>query len=160
MSAKVVLPDFNFPGTGPHPAIRALWVSGGLVFVATMILGGALWHRHAVDMAAQSAASRALSAAAEQSPPMPVAATAHPSAAQPALAKVAAVPAEAPEASVAPVAATASAPARHHGGGRHHHMHASKSPRGKAVAARDGRSSKNSSAKKDDAIDRMLKQFK
>jgi hypothetical protein len=44
-------------------------------------------------------------------------------------------------------------------GTRHHRLHASKAVHGKALAARDGRSSRNS-PKKEDAIDRMLKQFK
>jgi hypothetical protein len=51
-------------------------------------------------------------------------------------------------------------PARH----RHrHHAHGGRSAHGKAVAVRgssDGSSSRKSPAKNDDAIDRLLKQFK
>src|SRR5260370_42536269 len=68
MSSKVILPDFTFPAQGPHPAVRALWVSGGLLLVPTLMLGGAVWHRHAVNVAADVAAARVLATVAEQQP--------------------------------------------------------------------------------------------
>jgi hypothetical protein len=158
MSAKVILPSFNIPSQGPHPAVLALWASGGLVLIAALVLGGAMWHRHAVDLAAEAATARVLAAVAEQQQvavpePAHVAAAAQP-AAMVAAAPKAEVPAEARTVVAAPT------PVRHHGGARHHRMHVAKTAHGKAVAARDGRGSRNSTAKKEDAIDRMLKEFK
>jgi hypothetical protein len=158
MSAKVVLPSFNIPSQGPHPAVLALWASGGLVLIAALVLGGAMWHRHAVDLAAQSATARVLAAVAEQQQ-VPAPEPAHSvAAAQPAAMVAAAPAAQAPTEAQAMVASPV--PARHHAGGRHHRMHVSKAAHGKAVAARDGRASRNSTAKKEDALDRMLKEFK
>src|SRR5260221_224387 len=78
----------------------------------------------------------------------------------------AAAAAEAPAADAASAGATGGetqpAPARHRTGTRHHRTHRS-AAHGKAVAVHtsgDARGSRNSSAKKDDAIDRLLKQFK
>ncbi len=163
MSSKVILPDFTFPAQGPHPAVRALWVSGGLLLVATLILGGAVWHRHAVNVAADAAAARALATVAA---PQSVAAEAASPAAPAQQVLIAAAPAaaaaEAPAADAASAGETQPAPARHRTGTRHHRTHRS-AAHGKAVAVHtsgDARGSRNSSAKKDDAIDRLLKQFK
>ena len=70
MSARVILPGLNLPGRTPHPAFRALWVSGGLLVGATMLLAVAVWHRHEVDEAAQSATAKVLAAVAEQQVPV------------------------------------------------------------------------------------------
>ena len=169
MSTRVVLPSFNIRGRGPHPAVRALWLAGALVFVAMLMLGGALWHRYALDLAVRSATSRALVMVPEQQVrtmepasapsvrPAPAAISAAPAAAD--------VPAAAPEAAAvaAPAAVVSPTPVGRHAGGRHHRLHASRSPRVKAVAAHgggDGRTSKHGAAKKRDAVDKLLKQFK
>src|SRR5258708_7634539 len=164
MSSKVILPDFTFPAQGPHPAVRALWVSGGLLLVATLILGGAVWHRHAVNVAADAAAARALATVAA---PQSVAAEAASPAAPAQQALIAAAPAaaaaEAPAADAASAGETQPAPARHRTGTTRHHRTHRSAAHGKAVAVHtsgDARGSRNSSAKKDDAIDRLLKQFK
>jgi hypothetical protein len=54
MSEKVVLPKFDLPGHGPHPAIRALWIAGGLVVLSSLVLGGAMWRHHSIEAAAEA----------------------------------------------------------------------------------------------------------
>lgn len=163
MSTKVVLPNFTFPGQEPHPAVRALWIAGGTLVIATLILGGAVWHRWSVNAATESAVAKAL-AKAPESPPA-VAEAVRPSApAQQALA-AAPPPAAAAEApATAAVPAAAPAPARHRVSAHHHRAHATRSvAHGRAVAVRsasDTSGSKKSPAKNDDTIDRLLKQFK
>lgn len=162
MSTKVVLPNFTFPAQGPHPAVRVLWVSGGLLLVATLILGGAVWHRHSVNTAVAEAA-KAPTAAPVQAPAASAEAVRPAAPAQQALVAAAPPAAEAAAAPAAPAADTAvPAPARRHTH-RNHARVAHASAHGKAVAVRsaaDARGSKNSPAKNDDAIDRLLNQFK
>lgn len=158
MSAKVVLPDFRLPGQGPHIAVRALWATGGLVMLSTLILGGALWHRQTVETATQLAAARAMIAAAQPAVAAPAAVI--PAAAQDTVAVAAAPAAEQP--SAAPASAPASKITRAHS---HHRMagarHGSRSMKGRTLARAADRSSKKPVEKKDDAaIDRLLRQFK
>src|SRR5262249_42278924 len=56
MSEKVVLPKFDLPGDAPNPAIRALWIVGGLLAVSLLVLGGAMWRHHSLQLAAEARA--------------------------------------------------------------------------------------------------------
>jgi hypothetical protein len=159
MGAKVILPNFTLPGQGPHPAVRALWVSGGLLVVATLVLGAAVWHRHTINRVVAAVASAKALAPVEQPKPLAAAETVRPAAPAAAAAEVAG----AAVVTVAPSAAAetpAPVPARH----RHrHHAHGGRSAHRKTVAVRgssDETGSRKSSAKNDDALDRLLKQFK
>ena len=166
MSTKVVLPSFTISGRGPHPAIRVLWASGVLLVVATLVLGAAVWHRQRVDAAVVAAAAKAMAAPAEQQPLVAAqaAGSASPSLApQPMPASAPAAPATAAVAVAlaAPVREAAPVPGRHRH--RHHLRGVRSSPHGKAVAVRgsgDMRASRKSSGRNDEAIDRLLKQFK
>ena len=162
MSTKVVLPSFTVSGRGPHPAIRVLWASGVLLVIATLVLGGAVWYRQTADAAMTAAAARAAATAVAQQPSVVVAPAVRPPA-------LAAAPPPAPTAEAAPslsvapapVAEVAPAPSRHR---HHHHLRGVRySTRGKAVAVRgpgETRASRKSSARNDDTVDRLLKQFK
>ena len=162
MSTKVILPNFTLPGDGPHPAVRALWVSGGLLVIATVILGAAVWHKQSVNAAVVAATAKAT---AELAQPASAEVARQAAPAQQALAAAApsaVVEAAAPVAAEAP-AAEASAPTGRHKHHRHHVRAVRASSHGKAVAVRaagDGKASRKSTPRNDDAIDRLLKQFK
>jgi len=74
MSEKVVLPNFDLPRDSTRIAMRMLWVMGGVVVVATLVLGLAMWHHRSLEIAsAQEAAAKAEAArrAAMAPPPAP-----------------------------------------------------------------------------------------
>ena len=74
MSEKVVLPNFDLPRDSTRLAMRALWIMGGVVVVATLVLGLAMWHHRSLEIAtAQEAAAKAEAArrAAMAPPPAP-----------------------------------------------------------------------------------------
>ncbi len=74
MSEKVVLPNFDLPRDSTRIAMRALWAMGGVVVVATLGLGLAMWHHQSVELAtAQAATAKAEAArrAAMAPPPAP-----------------------------------------------------------------------------------------
>jgi len=74
MSEKVVLPNFDLPRDSTRVAMRVLWVMGGVLVVATLILGVAMWHHRSLEIAtAQEAAAKAEAArrAAMAPPPAP-----------------------------------------------------------------------------------------
>jgi hypothetical protein len=74
MSEKVVLPNFDLPRDSTRVAMRVLWVMGGVVVVATLVLGVAMWHHRSLEIAtAQEAAAKAEAArrAAMAPPPAP-----------------------------------------------------------------------------------------
>lgn len=168
MSEKVVLPKFDLPGQGPHPAVKALLVAGGLLGVSMLVLGGALWHQHSEQVAAEQAAKA--QAEARTAEALAAAEAAKAKAAE-AAAKVAAAKsgAAAKPSPDAPKAAEASSPAvaaneSHHKSSHHHGgSHAASKP-GKSIAKGDAHASTKSTAasnkKKDDAIDKLLAQFK
>jgi hypothetical protein len=74
MSEKVVLPNFDLPRDSTRLAMRVLWVMGGVVVVATLALGMAMWHHRSLEIATvQEAAAKAEAArrAAMAPPPAP-----------------------------------------------------------------------------------------
>jgi hypothetical protein len=162
MNQKVVLPRFDLPGDSTRVAMRALWTAGGLMVVATLVLGVAMWHRRSVEIAtAEQAAAKA--AAARRAALMP------PAPPPVAPAKVAA-PATAPlvggsqttMAAVVPTAAPAEMP-RRSAGARSRHGKSVGHARGAARAASSPAASKGGSpvsGKKsrvdDDFIDKLL----
>jgi len=54
MSEKVVLPKFDLPGKQMHPAVKLLWMVGGLMALAVLALGGALWRHHSMEVAEEN----------------------------------------------------------------------------------------------------------
>jgi hypothetical protein len=169
MSEKVVLPKFDLPGQGPHPAVKALLVAGGLLGVSMLVLGGALWHQHSEQVAAEQAAKA--QAEARTAEALATAEAAKAKAAEAAAKVAAAKSGSAVKPSVdAPKVAEADKPAvaaneSHHKASSHHHggSHATSKP-GKSIAKGDVHASAKSTAasnkKKDDAIDKLLAQFK
>jgi hypothetical protein len=74
MAEKVVLPNFDLPRDSTRVAMRVLWVMGGVLVVATLVLGLAMWHHRSLEIAtAQEAAAKAEAArrAAMAPPPAP-----------------------------------------------------------------------------------------
>ncbi len=74
MGEKVVLPNFDLPRDGTRVAMRVLWGMGGVVVLATLILGLAMWHHRSLEIASQQeAAAKAEAArrAAMAPPPAP-----------------------------------------------------------------------------------------
>ncbi len=74
MSEKVILPNFDLPRDSTRVAMRALWVMGGVVVLATLVLGLAMWHHRSLEIAtAEQAAAKAEAArrAAMAPPPAP-----------------------------------------------------------------------------------------
>ena len=74
MGEKVVLPNFDLPRDGTRVAMRLLWGMGGVVVLATLILGVAMWHHRSLEVATQQeAAAKAEAArrAAMAPPPAP-----------------------------------------------------------------------------------------
>jgi hypothetical protein len=164
MSEKVVLPKFDIPGQGPHPAIRVLMASGILFAVALVALGGALWRHHSQQVAAEEHAQAILAARAAEAAAAVEAAKAR---AAEAVAKVAAAKAAAEQAKAAAAlakagdgAGAATAEPGGHRSQRHHGKVAAKggAAPGKVVAKSEG---KRSGDKRDDAaIDKLLASFK
>ena len=147
MSEKVVLPKFDIPGQGPHPAVKALIGVGILFVVAVLGLGGALWRHHSQQVAAEEHAQAVLAARAAE-----------------AVAKAAAAKAAAEQAKAAAALAkagasegdgtAADAPAHR----AHHHA---KPAKGKAVAkGGDDKKASGGSKRDDAAIDKLLASFK
>jgi uncharacterized protein HemX len=54
MSEKVVLPKFDLPGKQMHPAVKLLWMVGGLMVLSLLALGGALYRHHAQEVAEEN----------------------------------------------------------------------------------------------------------
>ena len=60
MSEKVVLPNFDLPRDSTRVAMRVLWAMGGVVVLATLVLGLAMWHHRSLEIAtAEQAAAKA-----------------------------------------------------------------------------------------------------
>jgi hypothetical protein len=78
MNEKVILPRFDLPQDSTRVAMRTLWAAGGLVVLATLILGLAMWRHRAIEIAtAEEATARAAAARrAAMAPPVPAAAPA------------------------------------------------------------------------------------
>jgi hypothetical protein len=161
MNEKLVLPRFNVPGDGTHGAVRALWVTGTLVVLATLILGLAMWRHRAIEVAnAEEAAAKvatarraALMPAPAPAPPVKMQAIATGSALGSAGGDkmvVATTPAAATGASSDVVVAHAPARVRHHSGKSHA---SARAPSAEGRPARKANAGSN-----DDVIDRLLRQ--
>ncbi len=172
MSEKVVLPKFDLPSEGMHPATKATLAVGGLLLIAIVVLGLAVWKRHAAQLAAEAqreaiiaertaeanatieaAKARAAEAAARQ-------ATAEADAKAKVAAAAAAAAAHRAGGKIA--LASASAGGRHHGGHRHGKAGAARAGAKGAVAAKgaDDKKAAPKSTRNNDAIDKLLASFK
>ena len=166
MSEKVVLPKFDLPGDRMHPAMKAFFAVCGLMVAAMLVLGGALWHRRSLQLAAEARQEALIAARMAEANAAAEAAKAR---AAEAAARAAAAQAAA-QARLAARTGAASAPAAvpAAGGdgkpsalGRHHTHH--RGAAGKTVAKADDKKStaKTAGEKRDDAaIDKLLASFK
>jgi hypothetical protein len=156
MSEKVVLPKFDLPGQGPHPAVRAVWIVGGLLGLSMVVLGGAMWRHHSLQVAAEARAQALIAARAAE-------ATAAVEEAKARAAEAAAKIAAAKAAAAHPAAA---APAKASTGeptvlAAHAHAHHHATGKAKALAKSEPKSGGHSGSKRDDAaIDKLLASFK
>jgi hypothetical protein len=60
MGQPVVLPKFELPGDKPHWAIRAAWITGGLLVVSMVGLGAVIVHHRNLETEAQLAKIEAI----------------------------------------------------------------------------------------------------
>ena len=58
MGEKVVLPNFDLPRDSTRVAMRVLWVMGGVVVLATLVLGLAMWHHRSLEIATAAGSRR------------------------------------------------------------------------------------------------------
>ena len=171
MNEKLVLPRFDVPRDSTQTAMRVLWAMGGVVVLATLIFGLAMWHHRSLEVAnAEQAAARAAAARRAAMPP-PIAApaikvgdkTADTGSRAGAATTLATVATSAAPGDVAPAAAPVARPRRSvKSGGRSRALARAatatldpgdKSPK---VQKSEGRKSKSN----DDVIDRLLNQYK
>jgi hypothetical protein len=169
MSEKVVLPKFDIPSESMHPAIKAVLSVGVVLLISMVILGGAVWRRRSAQMAAEArvealiaARTAEANAVAEAAKARAAEAAAREAAAQ---AKIAATKAAAVAAASAKHdegSKTVASASGHHRAGGHHHGKAVASKG--AVAAKSGGSDDKKTAPKstrnNDAIDKLLAQYK
>ena len=170
MSDKVVLPKFDLPGDRTHPAVKVLWAAVSVFLLCLLALGGALWHQHSLQLAAEkrqsdlvAARTAEANAAAEAAKARVAEAAAKVAAAEQAKA---AEKAEKLAAKNAPPSATADAgkAGSGHHGARHH---GSSKGASKALAKagtpddKKGAAKQPAGSKRDDAaIDKLLASFK
>lgn len=71
MNEKVILPRFDLPRDSTRVAMRTLWAAGGLVVIATLILGLAMWRHRTLEIATveEVAAKAAAARRAAMAPP-------------------------------------------------------------------------------------------
>jgi hypothetical protein len=162
MAEKVVLPKFDLPGDRMHPTTKILLGVGVLLLVSLMVLGGAVWHRRSLQLAAEqrqaaliAARTAEANAAAEAAKARIAEAEAKKAADQAKAAeKLAAKNAPAPAATADAGKATA-----HKGGARKGSSKGSSKAVASATPAKDEK--KSSGSKRDDAaIDKLLASFK
>jgi hypothetical protein len=165
MNEKVILPRFDLPRDSTRVAMRTLWAAGGLVVLATLILGLAMWRHRTLEVATaeQAAAKAAAARRAAMAPPAPPATAAAPreKIAEPGVARAGS------GATLAAVASTADslpehnvAPSRPHRGGKA----SSSKARMRALLDQKGTAQRSAIAKgpgkkarsNDDVIDRLL----
>lgn len=60
MGQPVVLPKFELQGDRPHWAVRAAWITGGLLMAAVVALGGVIMHHRSLETQAQLARVEAI----------------------------------------------------------------------------------------------------
>ena len=168
MSEKVVLPKFDLPGKQIHPAVKLLWMVGGLLLLSMLALGGALWRHHSMEVAEENRKQAEIAAKTAQANAELEAAKARQAEAA---AQVAARESEGRRprsaakreaaAGRAKVAATAVA-GRHHGGGHHGAGNEGREDdrrqrRRRMTRPRPARSPRK---KGDDVVDKLLASFK
>jgi hypothetical protein len=166
MSEKVVLPKFDLPSESMHPAIKAVLSVGFVLLISMLILGGAVWRRRSAQMAAEAQVEALIAARTAEANAVAEAAKAQ--------AAEAAARQAAAQAKIA--AATAAATAKHEGAdgsrtvaavssGHHHsagHRHGKAISSKGAVAkgASDDKKAAPKSTRNNDAIDKLLAQYK
>jgi hypothetical protein len=164
MSEKVVLPKFDLPGSGPHPAVRALWIVGGLLAVSMLVLGGAMWRHHAAEeAAAQEAKAKIAQQAAEaQAAKAKALAKAEAAAAKDSQTKDGQTKGSAPATGTTTPSASPAVAADAHHRASGSHRHAKATGKGNALAKTDTHAKAPPLSKKkgDDAIDKLLASFK
>jgi len=163
MSEKVVLPKFDLPGKQMHPAVKLLWMVGGLMALAVLALGGALYRHHSMEQAEETRKQAEIAAKTAQANAEIEKAKAR---SEEAKMKVAVAEAEAKAKLAAktapPPVGDAKATARKHSG---RHGSSSKSGSKTTVAAKAGGDDKKAAAKSggkkgDDVVDKLLASFK
>jgi hypothetical protein len=166
MSEKVVLPKFDLPGSGPHPAVRALWIVGGLLGVAMLVLGGAMWRHQAAQETAEQEAKAHVAAQLAEAEAATQAAKAK-TVAKPdnktdnktdtAATKTVPVPG-----STTSATPTVAAESHHHATSSKHHGATKAAGKGNVLAKSDAhpKAAPLSKKKGDDAIDKLLASFK
>ena len=162
MSEKVVLPKFDLPGKQMHPAVKLLWMVGGLMILSLLALGGALYRHHAQEVAEENRKQAEIAAKTAQ-------ANAELEAAKARQAEAAAKAAEA-KAKIAEVDAAkkgivvgdakpAATAGRKHSG--HHGSKGSKTTvAAKGAAGEEKKPAKSGGKKGDDVVDKLLASFK
>src|SRR5262249_36015695 len=153
-------PKFDLPGEGPHPAMRMLQIAGGLFVVAMLVLGGALWRHHSMQVAAEERAQALIAARAAEANAAIEAAKAR---AAEAAAKVAAAEANAEAAALAAKASAGGGGAAGDTSSADHHSHHHSKAKGKTLAKADGGKAgqKAAGSSRDDAaIDKLLAKLK
>lgn len=157
MSEKVVLPKFDLPGDRIHPALKVLLAVGALMVVSLLVLGGAIWHRRSLQLAAEQRQEALIKARVAEAEAASEAAKARQAeAAAKAAAEQAKLAAKLAPKHEAKAADSADPKAATHRRARR--------PGSKAIAKAgetDKSSSKSSGSKRDDAaIDKLLASFK
>jgi len=165
MSTKVVLPRFDLPRDSTRIAFRALWGAGGLVVIATLVLGMALWHRRSVEIAtveARTAKIEAARRAAMAPPPAPLAPKVEPTGADPTPAPTLGKPdttmaAVVPTASTEPAAPRRASSRARHGKASHGRATAhAGAPDAKSAGKVAGKAAGGRARVDDDFIDKLL----
>jgi len=167
MSEKVVLPKFDLPGKQTHPAVKLLWMVGGLLALAMLALGGALWRHRSMELAEENRKQAEIAAKTAQANAEAEAAKARQAEAA---AKVAVAEAEAKAKAAAAKAGAAGggdAKVATTSGRKHVGRHgSSKSGGAKTTVAKGGADDKaakpaaKSTKKGDDVVDKLLASFK
>jgi hypothetical protein len=161
MREKVVLPKFDLPGKQMHPAVKLLWMVGGLMALAVLALGGALWRHHSMEQAEESRKQAEIAAKTAQANAEIEKAKAR---AEEAKMKVAVAEAEA-KAKLAAKAAPSPAGDAKATNRKHSGRHSAKSGSKTTVATKAGGDDKKPAAKSggkkgDDVVDKLLASFK
>jgi hypothetical protein len=162
MSEKVVLPKFDLPGKQTHPAVKLLWMVGGLLGLAMLALGGALWRHRSMELAEENRKQAEIAAKTAQANAEAEAAKARQAEAvakvEEAKAKIAEakLPKVTPPSGDGKVATTAG---RHHGG-HHGATKGAKTTVAKGAADDKAKPGAKPGKKGDDVVDKLLASFK
>jgi len=162
MSEKVVLPKFDLPGKQTHPAVKLLWMVGGLLGLAMLALGGALWRHRSMELAEENRKQAEIAAKTAQANAEAEAAKARQAEA---VAKVEEAKAKIAEAKLPKVnppsgdAKVATTSGRHHAG-RHGATKGGKTTVAKGGADEKAKPGAKPGKKGDDVVDKLLASFK